>query len=342
MATMADVARRAGVSRSTVSYALSGTRPISGPTRARIERAMKELNYTPNALAQGLAGRRTGIIALVFPLGQEGQTGFNPTDLEYLRAASGQAREDGYHLLLWPFGDDDIDEVRKLVSQGLVEGVVLMSVRTTDERVSFLQDADIPFTTIGRTEDPAGLAYVDTDFDAGGFLAVEHVAALGHREIGFLAGTQADLDAGSGPVVRTRDAVLAAARRFGITAHVFTASPTFAAGWEAFGRIRSSAPELTALLELNEAATLGLMAAAAEQGVRIPRDLSILAVNASEEAALMSRPALTSLAPNHSDMARLAVRYLVRRLNGESYDSFQTLLTPELVERGSTGAVRTN
>ena len=119
-------------------------------------------------------------------------------------------------------------------------------------------------------------------------------------------------------------------------AHVFTASPTFSAGWDAFADIRRTAPRLTALLELNEAATLGLMAAAADQGVRIPRDLSILAVNASEEAALMSRPALTSLSPNHRDMARLAVTYLVRRLNGENASSFQTLVTPELVERGST------
>lgn len=330
---MADVARVAGVSRSTVSYVLSGTRPISDVTRERILRAMKDLNYTPNVLAQGLAGRRTGIIALIFPLSE---IGFNLTEFEYIRAASEQARDDGYNLLLWPFAADEIEEIRKVVSQGLVEGVVLMEVLTADERVPFLLEADIPFTMIGRTADPRDLAYVDTDFEASGSMAVDHLVSLGHTEIGFLARSQADLDAGHGPVVRTRDAVLSAAKKLGIRAHVFTASPTFPAGWDVFEEIRRTAPGLTALLEINEPATLGLMAAAAERGVRIPQDLSIVAVNASEGAAQMSKPALTSLSPSHGDMARLAVKYLVRRLRGEDYSSFQTLVVPELIERGST------
>jgi DNA-binding LacI/PurR family transcriptional regulator len=213
-----------------------------------------------------------------------------------------------------------------------------MEVLTSDERVDFLIEANIPFTTIGRTADPRELAYVDTDFEASGSMAVQHVAGLGHREIGFLARDQADLGAGHGPVVRTRDAVLAEAKKLGIRAHVFTASPTFPAGWGAFDDIMVTAPGLTALLELNEPATLGLMAAAAERGVRIPQDLSIVAVNASEGAAQMSRPALTSVSPSHGDLARLAVKYLVRRLRGEDYSGFQTLVIPDLIERSSTAA----
>ena len=91
---------------------------------------------------------------------------------------------DGYHLLLWPYSADEIDAVRKMVSQGIVEGVVLMEVRTVDERVSFLLDADIPFTTIGRTGGHQAQAYVDTDFEAMGAMAVEYVAGLGHTDIG--------------------------------------------------------------------------------------------------------------------------------------------------------------
>jgi DNA-binding LacI/PurR family transcriptional regulator len=330
---MADVARVAGVSRSTVSYVLSGTRPISDETRLQVLQAMKDLDYTPNALAQGLAGKRTGIIALIFPIGV---VGFNLTDFEYIRAASEQARDDGYHLLLWPYGADEIDEVRKVVNQGLVEGVVLMEVRTIDERVSFLLDADIPFTTIGRTGGHQAQAYVDTDFESIGARAVEYVAGLGHTEIGFLAGSKADLDAGHGPRVRTRDAIVAAAEARGLQAHVFTASPTFAAGWKVFDEIRESAPRITALLSANEPATPGFMAAAAEHGVRIPRDLSIVGLNSSEEAAQSVHPNLTSLSASHSDLARMAVRYLIRRLHGEDPAAFQTLLTADLIERGST------
>jgi DNA-binding LacI/PurR family transcriptional regulator len=220
-----------------------------------------------------------------------------------------------------------------------VEGVVLMELRTVDERVSFLLDADIPFTTIGRTGGEQVQAYVDADFEAIGSMAVEYVAGLGHTEIGFLARSQADLDAGHGPLVRTRDAVVAAAAARGILAHVFTASPTFNAGWKAFDEIRESAPGLTALLSYNEPAVPGFMAAAAERGLRIPRDLSVVGLNSSEDAAQASHPNLTSLSPNHSDIAKLAVRYLVRSLHGEDHATFQKLLRPELIERGSTSAV---
>ena len=96
---MADVARAAGVSRSTVSYVLSGARPISEATRERIIRVMRELDYTPNVLAQGLAGKRAGIIALLHPPGEQG---LNLTEFEYIQTAAEQVRADGYHLLLWP------------------------------------------------------------------------------------------------------------------------------------------------------------------------------------------------------------------------------------------------
>ena len=333
LATMADVARVAGVSRSTVSYVLSGTRPISEETRQQVLRAMKDLDYTPNALAQGLAGKRTGIIALIFPIGD---VGFNLTEFEYIRAASEQARDDGYHLLLWPYSADEIDAVRKMVSQGIVEGVVLMEVRTIDERVSFLLDAGIPFTTIGRTGGHQAQAYVDTDFEAMGAMAVEYVAGLGHTDIGFLARSQSDLDAGHGPMVRTTEAVVASSEALGIRSHVFTASLTFDAGWNVLDEIRKAAPGLTALLSINEPATLGLMAAATEQGLRIPRDLSVVGLTISDRTAQASHPSLTSVSPNHGDIARLAVRYLIRRLRGEDPATFQTLIRPDLIERGST------
>ena len=97
-----------------------------------------------------------------------------------------------------------------------------------------------------------------------------------------------------------------------------------------------AAPGLTALLSINEPATLGLMAAATEQGLRIPRDLSVVGLTISDRTAQASHPSLTSVSPNHSDMARLAVRYLIRRLRGEDPATFQTLIRPDLIERGST------
>jgi DNA-binding LacI/PurR family transcriptional regulator len=331
---MADVARVAGVSRSTVSYVLSGTRPISDETRQQVLRAMKELDYTPNALAQGLAGKRTGIIALIFPIGE---VGFSLTDFEYIQAASVQARSEGYHLLLWPYSANDVGELRKVVSQGIVEGVVLMEVRTVDERVSFLLDAHLPFTTIGRTGGIQPQAFVDADFEATADMALEYALGLGHRDLAYLTRSQEELDAGQGPMVRMQDAVLAAAEAKGVRLPVFHVSPTFNDGWNAFDRIREESPRMTALLTFNEPAVPGFVAAAAEHGLRIPRDLSLIGLNTSEHGSRTSYPNLTGFAPDHSELAKLAVSYLIRRLRGEDPATFRKLLKPELTERGSAG-----
>lgn len=331
---MAEVARVAGVSRSTVSYVLSGTRPISEETRQQVLRAMKDLNYTPNALAQGLAGKRTGIIALIFPIGE---VGFNLTDFEYIQAASEQARSEGYHLLLWPYSANDVQELRRVASQGIVEGVVLMEVRTVDERVSFLLDAHLPFTTIGRTGGLQSHPFVDADFEATGNMALDYVLGLGHTDLAYLTRSQEELDAGHGPIVRMQDAVLAAAKARGVQMPVFAVSPTFNDGWNAFDKIREKSPRMTALLTFNEPAVPGFVAAAADRGVRIPRDMSLVGLNSSDDGSRTSYPNLTSFSPNHSELAKLAVSFLIRRLHGEDPATFQKLLKPELTERGSAG-----
>ncbi|WP_267276542.1 LacI family DNA-binding transcriptional regulator [Arthrobacter sp. CDRTa11] len=295
---------------------------------------MTDLNYTPNALAQGLAGKRTGIIALIFPIGE---VGFNLTDFEYIQAASEQARSEGYHLLLWPYSANDVQELRRVVSQGIVEGVVLMEVRTVDERVSFLLDAHLPFTTIGRTGGFQSQPFVDADFEAAGNMALEYVLGLGHTDLAYLTRSQEELDAGHGPVVRMQDAVLAAAEARGVRLPVFTVSPTFNDGWNAFEKIREKSPRMTALLTFNEPAVPGFVAAAAEHGVRIPRDMSVVGLNSSDEGSRTSHPNLTSFSPNHRDVAKLAVNYLIRRLQGEDPAAFQKLLKPELTDRGSAG-----
>ena len=126
----------AGVSESTVSYALTGVRPISDETRERIEVAMNTLGYVPNAMAQALASKKSGLLALLFPVGERG---FDETDFEYVEAATTAAAEDGYQLLLWPNAVEDVASLRKIVAQGLVEGVLLMEVRAQDPRVDVLR-----------------------------------------------------------------------------------------------------------------------------------------------------------------------------------------------------------
>ncbi len=150
MATMQDVATLAHVSLSTVSYAINNTRPISAATRERIERAMVELDFRPNAIARSLASRRSRIIALTFP-GIE--NGLGSTVMEFVTSAAEAARARGYHLVVWPYAPSQAEEMREMSRDGLTDGVIIMEVRRDDPRVRVLDAAGIPLTMIGRADD---------------------------------------------------------------------------------------------------------------------------------------------------------------------------------------------
>src|SRR5512143_832701 len=187
MPTMLDVARRANVALSTVSYALNGTRPISDETKQRIYAAMDELGYKPHALARALASKRSRIIGLLFPTPERG---LGVTELEFVTSAADAARENGYNLVLWPSEMHDPDELRQFTQQGLVDGMIVMEIHLNDERINLLREIGFPFSMIGRCADTDGIGYVDIDFEQTMRESVTYLAGLGHTHIGFLNQSQ--------------------------------------------------------------------------------------------------------------------------------------------------------
>ncbi|PWJ47865.1 transcriptional regulator, LacI family [Quadrisphaera granulorum] len=334
MATRADVARLAGVSASTVSYALSGVRPISAETRERIESAMAELGYTPNAFARGLAGSRTGIIALHFPFTQRG---LNASEFEYLHAASERARTSGSHLLLWMNPADDLAELRRLSSQGLVDGVILMEVQTEDARIAVLQETGVPFVLIGRTADTTGLSYVDSDFEEMGRLAVGHLADLGHRSILFLSQSEQLAKDGYGPIVRGQRGVEVECAARGLAVRVEHAAARIGAGRDVHERVRHDVPEVTAVVSMNEQALVGFIEAARDQGRAVPADLSVMSLGAGDSSAELVQPALTTVSPPAAEMGARAVDHLLKVVAGAGGE-IQELITAPLHVRASTAA----
>jgi DNA-binding LacI/PurR family transcriptional regulator len=326
----------AGVSTSTVSYVLSGVRPIGDETRRRVQAAMEELGYTPNALASGLAGRRSRILALLFP---SGPRGVGSADLEYVVAAADAARECGYHVVLWPTSDGDLAEVRRLSASGLVDGVLLMEVLLEDERVRLLQSSGIPIALVGRTRQPDDLACADADFDQMGRLAVEYLASLGHRRIGLLSASQEMLDLGYGPSVRTAEGVACAAADAGVDLVSLACGHTVADGRAALSDMLDRAPELTAVISaFNWEGVMGLLQEASARGLRVPQDLSVLLMTSSQGQAEMTRPALTTIGPSPTEIGRAAAVALVRQLEKPDDARGQSLFAGVLVERGSTGS----
>jgi DNA-binding LacI/PurR family transcriptional regulator len=336
MVTRKDVAQRAGVSPSTVSYVISGKRTISQETKDRVERAMSELAYTPNAIARSLAGTQKGIVALHFPAGPQG---LNTTEFEYLTSAALRAREHGFHVLLWSDPIADVDALRGLVGSRLIDGLILMEVVTDDPRVPMLQADGIPFALIGRPGDATGVTYVDDDFDILASLAIDHVADLGHRDVMYLSHSADLLDRGHGPAVRTLAALESAARRRRVHLTRFHAESTPTGGHEAFDRLISLEQRPTAVIAFNELAVSGLLRAASIAGVRIPAELTVVALSLADIAAEMLTPPLTTVAPSAATLATMAMDALVDLIRDRSLPASTALVTPALTIRGSSAPV---
>ena len=339
MSTMLDVAKRANVALSTVSYALNNTRPISDETRQRIFKAMEELGYRPHALARGLASKRSRIIALLFP---NPERGLGITELEFVTNATDTARENGYNLLLWSSEMHDPNELRLFAQQGLVDGVIVMEVRLNDERINLLREIDFPFSMIGRCENSDGIGFVDIDFEQTTQEVVTYLAGLGHKKIVFLNQSQSAFNAGYGPAVRTQAEFEKAIKTAGLAGISRFCRPAPQAGYKACNELLAGNLGLTALITMNERAVPGVMQAIADRGWRIPDDFSVVVIGSSARMAEMMTPPLTTSDIATAELSRLGVELLIQQLETQERQPLQKLVPCRLVVRGSTGPCSRN
>ncbi|MET7878826.1 LacI family DNA-binding transcriptional regulator [Micromonospora profundi] len=335
---MHDVARLAQVSVSTVSYVLTGTRPISQATRDKVLAAIAELDYQPNAMARGLASRRSRILGLLMPMDERG---LGATETAFVTGAAAAASVAGYHLVLSPIGGGgDLDDLRRLATQRMLDGVVLMEVQLADERVTVLQEAGVPLVLIGRTGDADTLSYVDIDFEQTVREAVEHLVGLGHRHIVYVNHSAATLASGYGPALRTRDAFVAAMTGYGLDPVMIPTEDSAAGGRAALAAAFAQAPALTAVLAMNETAIFGILGELTGRGLSVPDDVSVVSMVTSPQVAELATPALTAMTSPGSALGRIAIEALVRHLDGPGNERHQQLLPCALEIRGSTAAPR--
>ncbi len=162
MPTINDVARAAGVSMSTVSYVLSGRRPISAETQARVKAAIAELGYHPHAGARALASSRTSVLALVVPLRVDVNV---PVIMQFVTAVVTAARTYNHDVLLLT-KDEGTAGLERVAGATMVDALIVMDVERDDVRIPALGRLKQPSVLIGLPDDPAGIACVDLDFAA--------------------------------------------------------------------------------------------------------------------------------------------------------------------------------
>lgn len=334
MSTIRDVAKKAGVSVSTVSYALNGTRSISAETKKIIEDAMKELDFRPNVFARGLASKRTRILALLFT---PEERGLGLSEISLITCAAQTATKYGYHLVMWAMKSNNLNELKELIGHELVDGVIIMEVHNNDKRIALLKEYKVPFVLFGQDESSPYECFVDTDFPTSLYSSLAQLSRLGHRNICFINQSHKTLESGYGPVVRTHRIFLSLCKDLRLNGTELLCQPDPLEGYKVVKECLLEKPELSAFIVMNDKVLAGLIKACIELGKKIPDDISIEALASSEATSSILIPAISTWEMDEDALMELAVGELIAILEERYFEVTRRLIPCTFVDRKSSG-----
>ena len=333
MATMNDVARQANVSIATVSHVINGTRFVSAERVERVQVAMSELGYTPDATARSLRIGRTDTIGLVVP------DNSNPFFAALARWIEEAGFESGYTTILANSNERPDREhryVSTLVSKR-VDGLILSPSRGDHGTLTrLLLSANIPVVVVDRDAALPNADVVLYDNEGGSIEATRYLLELGHRRIGCVAGPS-DASSATERANGFRKAIADA----GLPAQpVVEADFHFSGGREATARLLDRSDDFTALFAANDLMAAGAIRELHTRGIAVPGDVSVIGFDDAPLAEMIS-PALTTMRQPLQDMAHAAVSLLLSRVtSGDGGAPVRKVLSTSLVIRDSTAPPR--
>src|SRR6266568_558209 len=328
MVTIYDIAKTAGVAKSTVANALTGKGKVSEATRQRVLQCASEMAYRPNMLARSLSQHKTLTIALVLP------SITNPFYPEIMEAIENIVREYEYQTLFCnTHGDFALgrQQMERLMSRW-VDGYIVMgsSLDIADLTSYFQQGVPIVLCDWQENETPVGIPHVSVDFYRAGQLAAEHLLALGYRHIAIifdepqqrlrLEGFQSVLQAAGIPLPPEL---------------IQRGDSTLESGAAAAKNLLARPEHPTAIFATTDWMALGAMEVILDEGLRVPQDISIIGLDDIVVSAHL-RPPLTTIAVPKSQLAKEATELLFVQINGNKDMAVLRLVEPYLVLRQST------
>jgi LacI family transcriptional regulator len=327
--TIADVALRAGVSKTTVSHTLSGKRPVSEETRRKVEQAVQDLGFRPNILAQSLRMQRSQTVALIIP------DITNPFYPVLARGLQHALVEQGYHTFLCNTDGQREQEQAFLddVVHRQVDGIVLVPFQLTTEAIDEALAANIPVVSIGTLIDHPRVDVVRPDDTQGARDATAYLIARGHRRIGMVAGAMGDVTS-ERRVAGYREALEQASIAFDPQL-VVRGNFVRQGGREAMRELLVLQQRPSAVFCGNDLMAIGAMDTVREAGLAIPQDMAIMGFDDIEAASLVS-PALTTVLNPAYKLGEIAGRYILERIFDEYEGERRCMIVPHrIIERAS-------
>lgn len=330
MATIKDVAKRAGVSVATVSHVINGTRPVSPDTAAKVWKAIKELDYHPNAVARSLRTRVTHVIGVVV------SDITNPFFATLVRGAEDAAIEAGYSLIVCN-SDEDLgkeDLYVNMLRRRRMDGLLIAPVRDgASPAVRELSRSGMPFVFIDRKAKGIAADSVLSDNFRGAYLATSHLIERGHERIGIVLGIP-----GATTTEERYAGYRAALREAGVGGDrelvAFGEYRTNGGYRCARGFLARRRPP-TAIFSTNNLMTLGVLKALFAAGIRVPREMAVIGFDDLEWAE-MGQPPLTVVTQRPYEIGNRAVKLLLERLGGYRGEPREIRVPVDLLVRGST------
>ncbi|KJK33283.1 LacI family transcriptional regulator [Lentzea aerocolonigenes] len=323
-----EVARVAGVSKSTVSRVINDEQYVSAKAREAVHAAIAELGYAPNQAARALAGNRANAIALVVSE-PSGRVLSDPFFAGVLRGVHAELTGRHVQLLLMMSQPSDTSDLVAYLSSGHVDGALLVSLHGEDPLVPMLAEIGLPVVSGGRPLGTTTVPFVDSDNFTGGLEAARHLLSLGRKKFGTVAGPK-DMAVGADRLSGFRRG-LSEAKMTGTVVH---ADFTPESGAQAMEQLLRKAPDLDAVFVAADIMALGALQVLHAHGKRIPDDVAVIGFDDSVFASTASPP-LTTIRQDVEELGRTMTWRLLAELNGEDGLPPSLLLPTTLIKRVS-------
>lgn len=325
MVTINDIAKRAGVAKSTVSrYLNNGS--ISEKTRKRLDEIVKETGYSPNAFARSLKAANTNMIGVVIPRLNSASTN------EVLEGIDEQARQKGYQLIITNSNQDidqELENIQTLIKQK-VEGIIVLAREVTAEHKKLIEESGIPFLILGQSAASIhSMTY--TDYDAGNKIG-QYALGLGHKTFLFFGVTELDQAVG---VERKQGFLDAVAKDDQVQVTIIETSFSKTNAYQDALSVLKNI-QATYIVCATDNIAIAVLKAAYELGYKVPEDFSISGFGGYEETDYV-HPSITTVSYPYKEMGRKALNNLMELVKGTEIP-YQILLPNQLTIKNSTTA----